>query len=133
MPRLTARRPLTGREREVLTFLLDFDPGPSLREAHRALVEQIEFVRVTERCDCGCASIMFGVDHDRAPRAAGYEGHLLVSEAQHTNEPRQVLLFAEDGWLNQIEIVDYDEIHAPELPDPSVLRLATDDDWTLDN
>lgn len=131
MPRPTARRPLTDREREVLTFLLDFDPGASMREAHRALVAQADFLRVTDRCDCGCASVMFDVDRDRAPRASGYDGHLLVSEAQHISESRQVMLFVEDGWLNQIEIVDYDEVHAPELPAPSALRLATESDWRL--
>ena len=132
MPRPTARRPLTDREHEVLMFLLDFDPGPLMREAHGALVTQADYLRVTEKCDCGCASVMFGVDRDRAPRAAGYDGHLLVSEAQHVSEPRQVMLFVEDGWLNQIEIVDYDEIHAPELPPPSILTRA-DVDWILDN
>lgn len=103
MPALAADRPLTDREREVLTFHLDFDPGQSLRETHRALVGQIGFVRVTERCECGCASVMFGVDRDRAPRAAGYDGHLQLrqvgrrSGSDGTSEPQRRSPFAPFG------------------------------------
>lgn len=130
VPRPTANRPLTSREQEVLRYLLSFEPPPHLADTHRALIGQIEFARVTGQCDCGCATVDLSVDQSRARRAAGPDLVGPYSEARHITEPRDLLLFVQDGWLLSLEIVDYDDVHSPELPEPLRLGLPQLATWS---
>ena len=119
-----ASRPLSHREQQVLRYLLAFDPAPEDAAAHHSFLGQIEFARVTGRCDCGCATVDLSVDRAQATGALQRTEEYAYAEAQHLTEPRDLLLFVKDGWLSSIEVVDHDEVHSPELPHPSAFGAA---------
>jgi hypothetical protein len=108
-------RPLTGREAEILEFMLSAGfPGDD------ALREQAAHAVVTEQCKCGCATIEFGLDAD-APVSAELPGAPLVqTRARDMDErPVSLTLFVRDGRLGSLEIVWYDESQVTgEFPAP---------------
>ena len=112
-----ASRPLTVREREILDFLLSVDV-PGVEE----LRSQADFV-VARRWSDTDASLYLSVDRERAPRAV--LDHLVIETGSRTGqEPGdryfQLSLWVQAGWLDEIEIIPYDDDPWPEMfPPPS--------------
>jgi hypothetical protein len=112
-------RELTKVERSLLEFLL------TRRFAGRdALVQQAETVRTRgSSCRCGCPS--FSLVPDRSLAAADVTERM-VSDA-HGLDPGgkavAVLLFAQGGYLSEIEVFGYEDGAFASLPDPSALTL----------
>jgi hypothetical protein len=114
-------RPLTGREAEILEFMLSAVPGDE------ALREQAARAVVIEQCACGCATIDLGLDPD-APVAAGLQGAPLVQTRARDMDDRPVslMLFVRDGRLASLEIVWYDESQTTgEFPAPDFWEPPT--------
>ncbi len=98
-------RPLTGREAEILEFMLSAAfPG------NEVLREQASSALVLEQCTCGCATIDLGLEAD-APVAPEIQGAPLIqTRARDMDEhPVALMLFVRDGRLSSLEIVWYDE------------------------
>jgi len=116
-----AGRQLTGREREVLDFLLS-RPFPGRDE----LVPQAGVAVVTGRCSCGCATIDLGVDRSRVKPATGIKERVPVSAySRDIHDPDggyELLLFVDDGLLSCLEIVSYGDTVAKEFPSPDTFR-----------
>jgi hypothetical protein len=108
-------RPLTGREAEILGFMLSAGfPGDEV------LREQAGHAVVVEQCTCGCATIDFGLEGD-APLAPEVQGAPLVQARARDMEehPAGLMLFVRDGRLSSLEIVWYDESQiTAEFPAP---------------
>jgi hypothetical protein len=85
---------------------------------------------VTGRCDCGCATVYFDVD-PAAPRAA-FTGpadtplplEALGHDPADPSRPIEVVLFARDGALANLEIVYYGDTPPLEFPDPADLEAV---------
>lgn len=108
-------RPLTERENDILEFLLSADfPGVE------KLRKQAETVRVTGRCDCGCATVYLSVD-ESLPTAGEVEQYAAVNAAGRSGPddapPAELILFVRDGQLSSVEIVWYDN-PIPKFPPP---------------
>ena len=118
-------RALTVTERALLERLLSVDFPEA--EYFRA---QIPAITVVDACTCGCGTISFAVDLDRARRAPGRvwrEGsHILVE-----GDARSWLMLVQyDGCLSELEHVPgYGP--RPEDLDPEAVRpdLQVDPDW----
>jgi hypothetical protein len=96
-------RPLDGRERALLLFLLS-QPFPG-RETY---LEQAESVLVCGECGCGCTTIDLAVPG----RSEGWEStsRLIVADAYNyggSHTPVEVLLHTSGGVLREIEVVWY--------------------------
>lgn len=112
MPTLAQPRRLRPNERSLLEFLLaaDFPERDTLRT-------QIEQVEVTEECDCGCGTIslrVVGAEPRNIPEQAVVEAY---------GRGVDVLLFARDGSLSCLEIVDHGDARPFPYPTPSQLTL----------
>jgi hypothetical protein len=94
-------RPLSQPERDLLAHLLGLSP------ATQAYLDQLDRVRVTGRCDCGCPSI--GLAVVGAQRAPGSLSSPVVdAEAESpAGEAVGVLVFAADGQLTQLEVYSF--------------------------
>ena len=107
-------RPVSPREAATLRFMLSPD-DPRLGP----LREQAEIAVVSGRCPCGCATIDFTVDHERARPAPGM--HSAVVDA-HTPRfdarqgPHELILFLDHGWLSSLEVVYYTTDPPVEFP-----------------
>jgi hypothetical protein len=98
-------RPLTGREAEILEFMLSAGfPGDEV------LREQARHALVIEQCTCGCATVDFGLAAD-APVAPEIQGAPLVQTRARDMEehPVSLMLFVREGRLSSLEIVWFDE------------------------
>ncbi len=115
-------RPLTGREAEILEFMLSAGfPGDEV------LREQASRALVIEQCTCGCATIDFGLAAG-APVAPEIQGAPLVqTRARAMDEhPVSLMLFVRDGRLSSLEIVWYDESQMTgEFPTPGFWEPPT--------
>jgi hypothetical protein len=105
-------RPLTTPERELLEFLLDQDfPG---RAELRA---QTHTVKTSGRsCPCGCPS--FALIPNQPVPSAPIEARM-VSDAHGTDPAGNlvgVLLFADDGYLSEVEVYSVTGADISELP-----------------
>jgi hypothetical protein len=113
-------RELSDAERQVLALLLAREfPGRD------ALVRQAETVQTGgSSCDCGCPS--FSLHPDKSLPAATEAGHA-VSDA-HGLDPGGsaigVLLFVEDGYLDDVEIYGNEGSTFAGLPDADALKLS---------
>jgi hypothetical protein len=112
-----ATRPLTVREREILDFLLSVDM-PGVEE----LRSQADFA-VARRWSDTDASIYLRVDRERAPRAELVSSHLVETWSRSAEKPGDpcftLSLWASDGWLDEIEIIDVGETGWPEVFPPA--------------
>jgi hypothetical protein len=94
-------RPLSERERDILTALLEPDfPGAAELRA------QVPRTEVTGRCPCGCPTVYLDVPVDVAPSPVVTRGGLApveagVDTADHTVQ--QIILFVRDGRLAALE------------------------------
>jgi hypothetical protein len=113
-------RELTEAERTLLDFLLTKQfPG------HEALALQAETVRTGgSSCECGCPS--FSLVPNRSLPAAELPERM-ASEA-HGFDPGGnnvgVLLFTDEGYLDDVEVFGYEGSEFAGLPDPSVLKIS---------
>ena len=99
-------RPLTPREREVLTFLLAGDvPGAAELRA------QAETARVTGRCGCGCPTIDLAVDEE-LPAARLTERVVVEADAPDGG----LIVFTDDGRLSGLEYWTTSDEVPGELP-----------------
>lgn len=113
-------RELTVAERSLLDFLLT---KPSAGQ--EALMRQAETVRTGgSSCACGCPS--FSLLADRSLPAADVPQR--VASQAHGLDPGGnrvgVLLFADDGYLREVEIFGYTGSTFVGLPDPSDLCIS---------
>ena len=118
-------RRLSKPERTLLEALLaEQFPG------FEALRSQAVVTRVRGECSCGCGSIVLTLEHDPSNRAEVL-GRIPV-EATSTNRtgehvPIDVLLHVVDGYLDELEIVNYDQSRAP-YPNPESLKIFVNDE-----
>jgi hypothetical protein len=107
-------RPLSAREAETLRFMLSAkDPrlDPLRGQADAALVKG--------RCDCGCATIDLAVDRDLARPASGLCFQVLETRTPEFNPdkgPFELILYLDDGWLKELEVVFYANDPPSEFP-----------------
>jgi hypothetical protein len=113
MPRVTARRSLSEREKEILRFLLSVQSPPELADTVASLALQVDRARVIERWDC-CPSVEFAIGRDDPPHLS--EAVPMI-EAHHESRPYDLLLVVtKHGDLRSLEVVHYDDSHLDEIP-----------------
>jgi hypothetical protein len=98
-------RSLTSEEMELLRWLLEH----GLPEAD-SFAPQIERIRATRGCDCGCPSISLYVD-ESAP--LGTSSNKIISDVfgkTHEGNAVGVILFQSEGKLTELEVYSLDEI-----------------------
>jgi hypothetical protein len=113
-------RRLTGREREILDFLLSPDaPGVAeLREQAKSALAQ--------PWECGCASFEIVVDRENTPpsslRPRGPTIEAIRNEVAPERLVSLMLWVDEDGWLSSLEVVDVADDHGEfnPIPPPSM-------------
>lgn len=113
----------TAEEIQLVKMLLPDGAFPDIDLYRR----QADHLTVTAKCACGCPTVDFTIDTNKAAQATFHGDPLLPIEAEagEGEDYVQLILFARDGWLESLELVYYSE-HAPrDFPDPSALRLVT--------
>jgi hypothetical protein len=98
-------RPLTAEELKLLIWLLEH----GLPEA-KTFAPQVEKIRATPWCDCGCPSISLHVE-EGAP--LGISSHSPIADVVGTTQEGKkvgLLLFQKDGKLNLLEEYELDVI-----------------------
>jgi hypothetical protein len=115
-------RPLLSEERATLQALLTYADF----EGRDALVEQVDFARVDYYCRCGCATV--GLTVDPAASSARKTYRPIPNEASVVDLDGKsiggVIVFADDGYLSNLEIYWYDEPISP-FPPVDQLELFT--------
>jgi hypothetical protein len=139
-------RPLTEREAEILSFLLD---APNLRDRD-LLRQQAAVASVEGMCSCGCATIHLAVDRAASSPASGDLPFALVSADAPGLDLREIdrvfplqvygtdgvlsrrvnrwdkgalglILFVKDGWLSMVELTYVGDLAPPpQFPPPSI-------------
>ena len=111
-------RPLLSKERATLLALLSYADF----EGRDALVKQVDSARVDRYCGCGCATVNLSVD--LAAPSARKTYRPIPNEAKVVDVNGEniggVIVFADDGYLSNLEIFWYDE---PISPFPPLDRL----------
>jgi hypothetical protein len=100
-----AQRALTSKEMTLLTWLLEH----SSPEA-KSFIPQLEKIKVSRGCDCGCPSIKLYVDESVS---LGLSSSNIISDVVGmTTEDKSVglLLFQNDGKLTELEVYSIDDI-----------------------
>ena len=109
-------RPMTPAERAALEKVLsiDFVGVEQLRA-------QVESALVVSRCDCGCPTFDLAVAAS-APKAQ-VERSPVPSELRDNSleQPGEVILFVEDGYLRSLEYVSPTGTPPAEWPDADTL------------
>lgn len=107
------KRTLKDAERAIIERLLSVD-FPEV-EYFRA---QVSALTVTDVCDCGCGSLRFSVDAEKAARAPSpaWNGPDVIVEGDSQS---WLMLFQSDGWLTELEHV------ADHGPNPADLDAAS--------
>ena len=98
-------RGLRAEEQQTLDFLLG-SPLPGMDELRR----QVTGLRVVGDCDCGCATIDLQPDKDHVPRSITEFPRVAVAAFSRDSaaaHPAELLLHVIDGWLAELEIVDF--------------------------
>ncbi|OIK01356.1 hypothetical protein [Streptomyces colonosanans] len=92
----------------VLNAVLGKD-GP----VHLALREQSPYLRVRERCTCGCGTAYFDLDTGEVEPAPSGPGTVVAADARiHTKAgdcAGEVLVFAEGGCLSRLEVCSWSD------------------------
>jgi hypothetical protein len=117
---LDLARNLTSSEKELMMFLLSRDfPG------RQALLEQLQWLKVSRECACGCPSIVFNVDKAHAKPANVNRRIPIEASCISGNDGSEAhfLLHVVDGWLDEMEAYRDDGQTVTELPTVSNLRL----------
>jgi hypothetical protein len=111
-------RPLTGRERLLLLFLLS-EPFPGRDD----LLRQSETVQVCGECACSCTTIDLLVPEPVPARAPGSVPIVDAYNYSDSAAPVEVLLHTRGGVLHMLEVVWYGEQGPLDRIDPSALTL----------
>lgn len=91
-------RALTEGERAVIDRLLSVE----FRDVEY-FRRQVPAIVVTHECPCGCGTVRFEVDRDRAARAPSWQdGPDILVEGDRTS---WLMLFQDGGWLTELEHV----------------------------
>ena len=110
-------RPLTTQEAVLTSWLLEHGQAAATQ-----FLPQVGRARVVARCRCGCASVDFAVDGQRAPPE---ESMQILSDYQWrgpSGELFGVFVFARRDLLCGLEVWSIDGEATPTvLPDPSNL------------
>jgi hypothetical protein len=111
-------RPLLAEERVTLLALLNHADF----EGRAALLEQVESAHVTAYCGCGCATVSLAVEPSAQSAGKTYrpipnEANILDTEGKDIGD---VMIFADDGFLSNLEVVWHEE---PISPFPPLDRL----------
>jgi hypothetical protein len=110
-------RPLTSQEATLTSWLLEHG-----EPAAKQFLPQVARARVAARCRCGCASVDFAVDGQRAPAGEGME---ILSDYQWRGAGGElfgVFVFSRRDLLSGLEVWSIDGEATPKsLPDPSQL------------
>jgi hypothetical protein len=110
-------RPLTPEELALTTWLLEHGEAAAAQ-----FVPQVARARVVARCPCGCVSVDFSIDDQRAPAGEGME---ILSDYQWRGKGGElfgVFVFARRDLLSGLEVWSIDGQATPTvLPDPSEL------------
>jgi hypothetical protein len=110
-------RPLSAREVALTTWLLEHGEPEA-----RKFLDHVARARVVGRCPCGCASVDFAVDGQRAPAGTGLE---ILADYQWRGAAGElfgVFAFASGDLLAGIEVWSIDGEATPtELPATSQL------------
>ena len=113
-----ANRPLSAEEAALTRWLLVH--GES--EGHR-FVDHVSRAKVVGRCPCGCASVDFAIDGQRAPAGTGLR---VLSDYQWRGEEGElfgVFVFSRGDLLSGLEVWSIDGRATPtSLPEPSQLE-----------
>ena len=108
---------MTDREVMLTTWLLEHDEAGAER-----FVPQLRRARVVARCPCGCASVDFAIDGQRAPTGEGME---ILADYQWRGTAGElfgVFVFARRDLLSGLEVWSIDGEATPTaLPDTSEL------------
>lgn len=111
-------RPLLPEELATLLALLNYGDF----DGRDALLEQVDSARVESYCGCGCATVALVVDP--AARSAGRTYRPIPNQAHVVDANGEsvggVIVFADDGYLSNLEIFWYTE---PISPFPPLERL----------
>ena len=110
-------RPMTERERAILSFLLSVDAL-----GVEALRVQAATAEVVGRCPCGCATINLRVDRAITPVSSIRTSpviHAATPYSDDTAKLYELILFLDHGWLSSVEIVYYGDTPPTEFPLPS--------------
>lgn len=109
-------RPLTQEEYELVRWILENGAAEG-----RNFLNQLEKARVIALCGCGCASIDFSIDGTPRP----YGPLQILGEFSFGSEKDQncseVFVFAVDGVLAGLEVVEYHDPNLGVLPRPNEL------------
>jgi hypothetical protein len=113
----------TAEEIELLRLLLPPGAFPDV-DIYRA---QTDHLQVSGKCDCGCPTVDFSVDTERAAQATFHGDPLLPIEAEAGQGENyvQLILFARHGWLESLELVYNAEQPPTRFPALSQLRFTT--------
>lgn len=117
----TQPRPLSELERAIVERMLTAVDFP---EADRFRA-QIPALTVYEGCSCGCATVTFEVDRERAARAPSPAWDAIGVVLADASGPAWFMLFQQDGVLLTLEQVPYDDDEPP-------LDMTLDDVAQLD-
>ena len=110
-------RPLTSHEVALTRWLLAHgEPSAA------AFCDQLAGARVVARCPCGCASVDFTIDGQRAPAGTGMAILADYEWRGSAGELFGVFAFAQGDLLGGIEVWSVDGEATPtRLPDPAEL------------
>lgn len=116
-PRSRYKRALSDIEREFLTYVLSHG-----NESARSFLGQLPYSTVVSHCDCGCPTISLEIDRCAAPGVA--TSRIIVDLLGLTPDQKSVgiLVFADNGYLSELEIYDLDELSRP-YPLPTIESL----------
>ena len=117
MSNIAEDRPLTTREIALTQWLLEHGESNAAR-----FLDQLPRARVASRCPCGCASVDFAIDGQRAPTGTGMDILADYEWRGPAGELFGVFAYAQRDLLGGIEVWSIDGEATPtHLPDPSDL------------
>ena len=107
-------RAISAQERAVLVQALRLGGSPNVDPIPP---EQLDSLQVLGICPCGCASVDFlETEPDQAAEVVAHA----IGETP-SGEPVDILVFAYNGVLTDMEIIGYSSTPAP-LPVPATVR-----------
>ena len=112
-------RPLTDTEKTVLIAALRLAEVDEIAE----LQAQADVAVATKPCPCGCPSVSLAVDANRA-KPISHAGRLDVEVYYETGA---VMVWADDGWLSNLEVWWWSDEAPTEFPPADALRREPPD------